>query len=151
MKRTFVILLVGALAALAAHLGWYQLRRPSFGDDVDGVLAWLRADLNLTDEQFERVKAVHARSSPQLQQLAEQAARMRTELDAFENRRRTDDRIDFLAFARFVEQRRVFDRLCAESTRRLLAAAANEMTPGQRARYLQRFEPAVGPGTGGVN
>jgi len=151
MKRTLVIMLAGMMAALAAHFGWFEMRRPTIGNDPATILAWLQDDLNLTQEQFARIKAVHERSGPQLQKLAEEATVMRAELEAFEARRRNDGRIDFLAFAQFVQQRREFDRLCAESTRRLLTAAASEMTPGQRARYLERFQPALGLNSGGIN
>lgn len=151
MKHTWIVLTVGIFAAVIAHVMWFQLRRPSYEETPAGILSWLQADLNLTPEQFARIKAVHERSGPQLRELAAQAERMRAELNAFERRRRNDDHIDFLAFSQYVEQRREFDRRCLASTRRLLAAAAREMTPGQRERYLQRFEPLLGPGTQGLN
>lgn len=151
MKHTWIILSIGMLAAVIAHVTWFQLRRPSYAETPAGLLAWLQADLSLSAEQFARIKLVHERSGPQLRELAVQAARMRTELEDFEKRRRNDDHIDFLAFSRFVEQRREFDRRCLTSTRRLLAAAAREMTPDQRERYLQRFEPMLGPGARGLN
>lgn len=151
MKRALLIPFAGLLAAAVAHFGWYELRRPPADEDPAGVLAWLQDDLHLSAEQFARIKALHERSGPQIQHLAEQASEMRAELNAFENRRRNDGRVDFLAFAQFIEQRREFQRICTESTRRFLTAAASEMTPGQRARYLERFEPALGSDPGGIN
>jgi hypothetical protein len=151
MRLALLIPLAGVFAAVVAHLGWFEMRRPPSNQGAAGVLVWLQDDLHLTPEQFARIKTLHERSGPQLQQLAEQASEMRAELDAFENRRRNDGRVDFLAFAQFIEQRREFQRICTESTRRLLTASANEMTPGQRARYLERFEPVVGLGAGSIN
>ncbi|HEY5551840.1 MAG TPA: hypothetical protein VIK52_08125 [Opitutaceae bacterium] len=151
MKRAMLIPLTGLLAAAMAHLGWFEMRRPATDEGTAGVLAWLQDDLHLSADQFARIKALHERSGPQIQQLAEQATEMRTELESFENRRRNDGRVDFLAFAQFIEQRREFQRICTESTRRFLTAAASEMTPGQRARYLERFEPALGLNSGGIN
>ena len=151
MSRTLVVCLVGLLAAGSAHFGWYELRRPTELKGTAGVLAWLQQDLNLSPGQFARIKALHERSGPEMRQLTEQAAGMRAELEAFENRRRKDSKIDFLAFAQFIEQRREFQRICTESTRRLMTAAANEMTPGQRERYLERFEPVLGNETGDIN
>ncbi|HUG12194.1 MAG TPA: hypothetical protein VMM36_14345 [Opitutaceae bacterium] len=151
MKRALLIPLAGVLAAVAAHFGWFELRRPVSEEGPAGVLAWLQDDLHLSADQFASIKALHDRSEPQILQLAEQASVMRAELEAFENRRRTDGRVDFLAFAQFIEQRREFQRICTESTRRIMTAAASEMTPGQRARYLERFEPALGLDAGGIN
>ena len=151
MKRMLLVLLLGVWGGVGAHLAWFHWRQPAFGPDADGALAWLRTDLGLTAEQFARVKAVHEQSGPRIRLLAAQAAQLRDELAAFEYTRRTDGRIDFLAFARLVEQRRALDRACLESTRRLLASAASEMTPGQKARYLQRFGPVLGPDFAGLN
>lgn len=151
MKRALLVLLSGLVASVVAYFGWFEMRKPADETGPAGILAWLQEDLHLTPEQFSRIKALHERSGPQLHQLAEQASEMRAELNSFENRRRTDGRVDFLAFAQFIEQRREFQRICNESTRRLLTAAASEMTPGQRARYLERFEPALGLDAGGIN
>ncbi len=142
MKHVALVLLLGALAGLAAHLIWFQARRPTEVDTAAGALTWLREDLRLSEEQFARVKAIHEQSSPQFQQLAAEAARMRTELEVFERQRQTDGEIDFIAFAQFVQMRREFDRACAESTRQLIAATAREMTEGQRERYLEWLNPA---------
>lgn len=150
MNRTILVSAIGLVAAVVAHLGWFEVRRPPADDGPAGVLAWLRHDLDLTDEQFARIKSLHERNGPQLQLLADQAGEMRAELETFESRRRNDGRVDFLAFAQFVEQRREFQRICEESTRRILTAAASEMTPGQRARYLERFEPTLGSNPGGI-
>lgn len=151
MKRALLIPLAGLLAAAAAHFGWFEMRRPPADESPAGVLAWLQDDLRLSEEQFARIKALHESTGPRVQELAAQASEMRAELEAFESRRRADGRVDFLAFAQFVEHRREFQRICTESTRSFLTAAASEMTPGQRARYLERFEPALGPDAGGIN
>lgn len=151
MKHVALVLLLGALAGALSHVLWYGFRRPLPVETDAGALAWLQQDLQLTPEQFARVQAIHERSSAQLQQLAAQAARMRAEFDAFERRRQTDGEIDFLAFARFVQDQRELDRLCTESTRRLVAATAGEMSPRQRERYLDRFDPSLRPATVGLN
>jgi hypothetical protein len=143
MKHVALVLLLGVLAGTIAHACWFAARRPPPTDLPDNALAWLQHDLNLSDAQFARVKAIHEQSGPHLQQLALEAARMRAEFAAFEQRRQKVGEIDFLAFARFVDARRTFDRLCAESTRQLIAAAAGEMSPGQRERYLDRLHPAL--------
>jgi hypothetical protein len=141
MKHTFLVLLLGAMAAVGAHFAWFQLHRPCSGNQLDCQLAWMKAELKLTDAQFARIKAIHEASSPRLLALAAQVARMRDEYAAFERTRVTTDRVDFVEFALFVEQRRAIDRECLASTRRLVNAASDVMTPLQRERYLGLLAP----------
>lgn len=143
MRRTLVIVLVGLLGGLGAHVGWLAVSGPQQSGEVGAQLAWMKASLQLTDAQLERIQALHEQSAPQLQALAAKVERAREELAAFERARQADGRIDFLEFARFVEKRRSLDRECAVSTERLVAAAAGVMTPQQREHYLHLLEPAL--------
>lgn len=143
MKTAWLVLCLGFAAGLAAHSGWFVLRRPVQITGPTAPLEWMQADLHLTPEQFARIKALHEQSRPQLQALAARAARMRAELENFEQLRRADGSVDFLRFARFVEEHRTIDRLCVESTRRLIAATSGELTPTQRLRYLALLDPAT--------
>jgi len=143
MKAVLLVLLLGTVAGIAAHAGWFALRRPVTASGPGAALSWMQSDLHLTPEQFARIKAIHARSGPKLQELGVQAARMRAELEHFEQVRRTLGEVDFLQFARYVQERRSVDRLCAESTHRLIAATLVELTPAQRDRYLSLMNTAV--------
>jgi hypothetical protein len=97
----------------------------------------MRTELHLTDAQFARIKEVHQASSPRLRAIAAQVAELQAEFQAFEKTRRTSDRVDFLEFARYVEIRRHVNRESLDSTRQLVLAAAEVMTPEQRQRYIQ--------------
>ncbi len=136
MNRTVLTLLLGAFVGLGAHFGYYALHRPAGLDSLEGQLSWIRTELDLSDEQFARILELHEASSPRLRALAAEVARMQAEFIAFEETRRTTDQVDFLEFARFVESRRNINRECLESTRRLVLATADVMTPEQRSRYL---------------
>lgn len=136
MNRATAILLLGLLVGLGVHFGYYQLHRSSGLDSVEGQLAWMKHELNLTDQQFTQIKELHLSSSPRLRALAAEVVRMKAEFEAFEHTRRTSDRVDFIEFAQFVETRRNINRECLESTRQLVRATADVMTPEQRAQYL---------------
>jgi hypothetical protein len=136
MNRTFAVLLLGLGVGLGAHFLYFQLHRPPGLNSLEGQLTWMKDELKLSDEQYARIKELHEASSPRLRALAADVARMQAEFAAFENTRRTADRVDFLEFARFVEARRNINRQCLESTRQLVAASADVMTPQQRAQYL---------------
>lgn len=114
---------------------------PGETQDFEHQLAWMQRELGLTDAQFAEVKALHAASGPRLRALAQEVTRLRAELAAFEDARRTTERVDFLAFARVVEARHDVDRACLDSTRRLVEATASVMTPLQRTRYLGFVNP----------
>lgn len=144
MRHTLFVLGLGLFAAAGAHLAWFHLHRPCTGDQLQCQLSWMKSELKLTDEQFARIKAIHEASSPRLLALAVQVSRMREEYAAFERMRIATDRVDFVEFARFVEQRRAVDRECLDSTRRLVAATSDVMTPDQRKRYLGLLTPALG-------
>ncbi|MCX6951977.1 MAG: hypothetical protein NTV51_07400 [Verrucomicrobia bacterium] len=142
MKRVLQVLGLGLVCGVVAHLAWFGARRPEGGADLGSQLAWMRETLELTPEQFARIKALHEESGPRLLALAAQVAQMRGEFAAFERERRTTGQIDFVEFARFVEQRRAVDRECAESTRRLILAASEVLSPRQRETYLGLLDPA---------
>lgn len=116
--------------------------RASRPEAAPSRLDWLKSELQLTDEQYAQIKTIHERTSPHLIALATQVAQLRNELAAFEEERRTEGRIDFLEFARWVDTRRSVDRDCLDTTRNLVLATANVMNETQRARYLGLIGPA---------
>jgi hypothetical protein len=144
MRRGVLVLLLGLLVGVATHLVYFRLHRPFDADSLDGQLAWMKSELRLSDAQFARIRELHQASSPRLRALAAQVAQMQQEFAAFENTRRSTDRVDFIEFAQFVEERRAVSRECLASTRRLVMAAAGEMTGPQREHYfgiVARAEP----------
>jgi len=136
MKNTLLMLGLGLAVGAGVHFGYYRLHQPATGDSLDNQLAWMKSELQLDDAQYARIKELHRTSSPRLRALAGQVVQLQAEFAAFERSRRTDDRVDFLEFARFVEERRHVSRECQDSTRQLVAASAEVMNPQQRAHYL---------------
>ena len=136
MNRTCLVLLLGLVVGVGVHAVYFQYHRPAGLDSLDGQLAWIKEELKLSDAQYARIRELHEASSPRLRALAADVARMQAEFAAFEHTRRTSDRVDFIEFAQFVETRRAINRQCLESTRQLVLATADVMTPVQRAHYL---------------
>jgi uncharacterized membrane protein len=143
MIRALLVLITGIVAGIAAHVTWFQSHRPCNGDQLTCQLDWMRAELRLNEQQFARIRAIHEASSPRLLALAAQVAQMRNEYAAFERERLNDGEVDFVEFARYVEQRRTVDRECLAATRQLVAAASQTLSPSQRQRYLGLVEPAL--------
>jgi len=59
MKRPILIFLLGLAVGTAAHLAYFQHREPIGTDTLEGQLAWMRTELNLSDTQFARIKDLH--------------------------------------------------------------------------------------------
>lgn len=150
MNRTLLVLLCGLIAGVAAHVTWFDTHRPCGGDELTCQLSWIRTELKLTDAQYARIRAIHEESSPKLLALAAQVAQMRDEYAAFDRQRLATDKVDFVEFARFVEQRRLIDRECLMLTRQLVAKTSDTMTPRQRERYLGLVGPVVSNADGVV-
>jgi LTXXQ motif family protein len=144
MKRPLLILLLGLAVGTATHLAYFQHREPIGTDTLEGQLAWMRTELGLTDSQFARIKELHQASRPRLQAMAAQVALMQAEFAEFERTRQTTDRVDFLEFARFVESRRDLNQRCLDTTRQLVLASAEVMTPAQRRQFV-RIVPTAEP------
>ena len=137
MNRAILVLTLGLAVGLASHFIYFGLHEPAPTDTLDGQLAWMKTELQLTDAQYLRIRELHQASSPRLRAMAAQVAQLQAEFTEFEKMRRTSDRVDFLEFARFVEDRRHVSRECLDSTRQLVLAAAEVMTPRQRERYIR--------------
>lgn len=145
MKRATLMLALGLAVGLATHVVYFRLNEPVATNTLDGQLAWMKAELQLTDAQFARIKELHEASSPRLRAMAVQVAQLQLEFKEFEKIRQSSDRVDFLEFARFVETRRHVSLECLDSTRQLVLAAAEYMTPQQRQRYIQLVAAAEPP------
>jgi hypothetical protein len=137
MKRPVLTLLLGLIAGIGSHFAYYGYHERLASDTLEGQLAWMRAELKLTSTQFARIKELHQASHPKLREMAAQVAQMQSEFAEFERNRRTSDRVDFLEFARFVQNRRELNRACLDSTRKLVLASAEVMTPEQRQHYIR--------------
>lgn len=119
--------------------------------NLDALLAWMKTDLQLNDDQLARIRNVHEQLSPRLVALANKVAQMQQAFASFEQTRQSAGQVDFIEFASYVEQRRRLDRECTESTRKLIAEASDVMTPQQRQQYLQLLNPALkNPGSGSL-
>lgn len=115
---------------------------PPAAANLDALLAWMKSDLKLNDDQLARIRNVHEQLSPQLIALAHKVSQMQQAFAGFEQARTSEGQVDFLEFARYVEQRQRLDRECNESTRKLIAESSGVMTPEQRQQYLRLLTPS---------
>ena len=147
MKTMFAVIVLGLVGGLFAHVGWLHYRLAPMHDDLDAQLAWMQRDLDLSPEQYARIKEIHRQSNSRLLALSSRVTRMREELAAFEQQRKTTGEIDFLEFADYIQTRRTIDRECLQSTRALVDASTEVMTAQQRSRYFQLLPLLDRPGS----
>jgi hypothetical protein len=136
VRRGALILAAGLVLGAATQEFYFQANRLPDPGTLDGQLAWMKSELNLSSAQFARIRELHEASSPRLRALASEVAQMQAEFTAFEKARQSRDQVDFVEFARYVETRRAISRECEDSTRRLVRATADQMTPAQRVQYF---------------
>jgi hypothetical protein len=136
MNRALLVIFAGLLSGAAAHFGYFYAHKPCTSTSMACELEWIRDELKLTDAQFAEIKQLHDHSEPKLAALSMEVSEMQRQLAAFEEERRNTDRIDFLEFAQFVEQRRAIDQQCRDSARSLVEATARIMNSTQRESYL---------------
>ena len=144
MNRSILVILIGLFAGVASYHGLLALREPAVTDgSIDAELAWMKTELKLSDLQLRQLKSLHEASEPRLRVLASQVARLQQEFAVIENTRRAAGDVDFLKLGSFVETRRNVQAECLASTRQLVLASAEIMTPVQRQRYLGLVSIAV--------
>ena len=136
MKRFLLVVLIGFAAGALAHIGFYAFRRPTVESRLAKNLAWMQSEFDLDEAQYERIRALHDRTGPELERLFTVLRTTREELLQLEELRRTADKVDFVAYHQAKAANRTARSQCRTLTLDLVYAVAEVMTPSQRARYF---------------
>jgi hypothetical protein len=136
MKRFLAIVLVGVVAGASAHLGFYSWRRPLVVTQLARDLAWMKAQFNLDDVQYERIRVLHNHTGPELERLFKVLRTTQEEIARLEEVRRATDRVDFIAYHQVTENQRRARLQCRALTLDLVYAVAEVMSPEQRVHYF---------------
>lgn len=136
MKRFLLIVLIGFFAGAVAHVGFYAFRRPTVENRLARNLEWMQGEFHLTEKQYERIRALHDRTGPELERLFSVLRTTHEELIRLEEIRRTADKVDFVAFHQAKEANRKARAQCRTLTLDLVYAVAETMSPEQRDRYF---------------
>ncbi len=137
MKRIVFIALLGVAAGTAAHLGFYAFRRPIVETQLTRDLAWMKTEFQLDDTQYTRLRALHARTGPELERLFSVLRTTREELVRLEELRRSTDKVDFIVYHETAETNRQARRQCRALTLDLIYSVAEVMRPEQRELYFR--------------
>ncbi|MCZ6674090.1 MAG: hypothetical protein O7C75_14265 [Verrucomicrobia bacterium] len=135
MKRGWLTILFGLAAGLLAQNIYFNTHKPCDEDTLECKLTWIKDYLSLTSEQFEIVLAMHKDHQPEIEQLQEQIEYLETRLAAMEAERIENDRIDFLAFYSYLQEKVDLDKTYTSSTNNFLKKVGSIMNTKQKERF----------------
>ena len=135
MKPGLTILLAGLVAGLAAHTFYFNTFKPCDEETLECKLSWIQDYLSLTEDQFEIVVAMHRDHQPEVSQLERQVKVLEQRLASLEEERIENDRIDFIAFYNYLQDKVDLDRTRDSSTESFLTKVGDVMTEEQKSRF----------------
>ena len=143
MKTSMVTIIVGLVAGLLAYSLYFNSFRPCEEDTLECKLTWIQDYLSLSEDQFDVVVAMHRDHQPEVSQLEQQIQLLEQRLASLEEERIENDRIDFIAFYNYLQDKTDLDRTRDSSTESFLAKVGDVMNADQKARFnelLQDFK-----------
>lgn len=142
MKKGLLIFMVAVAAGIAAF-GLTRMTRQAEHSAVllDSMpeLAWLRGELNLTDEQFARASELHAAYRPQCVDMCRRISEARAKLESLAR----DSREMSPQLAEAIQNHARVRAECRQKMLEHLYQTAGLMNERQAARYLEVVLPAA--------
>lgn len=135
MKSSILTILLGLTAGLLAHSLYFNSFKPCEEDTLECKLSWIQDYLSLTEEQFEVVLAMHRDHQPEVIQLEQQIQVLEQRLASLEEERIENDRIDFIAFYNYLQDKVDLDKTRDSSTESFLTKIGDVMNVNQKARF----------------
>lgn len=142
MQRGILILILALLLAGTAFCGfrWFAGREArAMSQSVDGEMAWLRREFNLSDEQFSRVAALHEAYRPKCDALCAAVVAANAKLDAVIDQSR---QVTPTVAAALKDVAAVEDD-CHRAMLAHLYAVSAEMNPDAARRYVAMMKPRI--------
>lgn len=137
MKQGYLTLFCGVTAGVLAYTLYYQSFKPCEEDTLECQLSWIQDYLALTPDQYDLVVALHRDRQPEISRLEEEIARLENRLAALEEERIENDRIDFIAFYNYLQDKVDLKNTRESSTESFLTKVGSIMNSNQKARFNQ--------------
>ena len=135
MKRGISIISLGLIAGLITHGLYYQTFKPCEDETLECQLSWIQDYLSLTPDQYELVVAMHRDRQPEISALENRIHSLEAQLAALEEERIENDRIDFIAFYGYLQEKVNLDKTRESSTDSFLAKVGSIMSSDQQERF----------------
>ena len=137
MKNGVLTILIGLAAGLIAHTLYFNSFKPCEDDTLECQLSWIQDYLSLSPNQFEIVVAMHRDHQPEISLLEQQIQVLESRLVALEEERVENDRIDFIAFYSYLQEKVDLDKTRDSSTESFLTKVGDVMNSEQKARFKE--------------
>lgn len=135
MKTSILTLALGLVAGLAAYSIYYNSFKPCEEESLECQLSWIQDYLSLSEAQFEVVVAMHRDYQPEVTELEKQIGVLEQRLASLEEERVENDRIDFIAFYNYLQDKGALDKERDSSTENFLSKVGDVMNEDQKARF----------------
>ncbi len=109
------------------------------------MLDWMRSNFDLSREQFVELVSIHQSYDARLDALHLQLLDLKSQYDHFEEQRRQDESIDFIALYQLLELREQVLGSARSTSRQLVAQILTVLRPEQRDRFLILLDEAQIP------
>jgi len=106
------------------------------GDRLLEQLSWMQDRLQLSRDQFLELVTLHQNYSDKFDGLYEELIQLENEYEHFEELRKSDKMVDFIALYDVLTERKETENLAHNLSQELIAKVASLLTPSQRTAYL---------------
>lgn len=135
--KALIVIVLGAVLGLVSHFAY--LNAYSSDELMAGGLdkmEWLRAELDLTEEQFAGISRLHEDRESEIRTLSRKVRSLELLLAELEAERVNEGYVDYLEIRKYVSAKRKLDEACLKSTNELIASVGDLMDLEQRRRYF---------------
>lgn len=138
MWKALAVLIVGVASGVGVHMSYFEAYAPVCSTAESGVceMEWLRGELDLSQEQYDRIISLHTERESQIRALSRKVRDLELTLAELEAERVTEGYVDYLEMRKYVEAKRKLDEACVKSTNELIASVGDVMNVEQRKRYF---------------
>jgi Spy/CpxP family protein refolding chaperone len=143
MNKSAGILFVALVAGLIAFcaMRWHKAAEFSHGEgialDAMPELAWLRKELNLSDEQFVKVRDLHAAYRPNCTEMCRRISEAHEKIESFASAHQ----VITPAYKAALNEHAAIHVECQEAMLNHLYETAATLSPEQSKRYLETMLP----------
>jgi hypothetical protein len=135
MNRSILTLFAGLAAGLLSYTVFFSAFKPCEDKSLECQLSWIKDYLSLTPEQYELVVAMHRDHQPEVNRLEHRVEQLEGRIAALEEERIENDRIDFLTFYHYLQEKVDLDKTRDSSTESFLSKVSDVMSSDQKARF----------------
>lgn len=115
------------------------------GDRLLEQLSWMQNRLELSREQFLALVSLHQNYSETFNGLYDELIQMENEYEHFEQLRKNDKMVDFIALYDLLSERKETETLAHKLSQELIEKVASLLSPSQRNAYLSMVTSGQNP------